>query len=367
MGLFLILPVLALHANEYPDATPLMIGLALGIYGLTQAMLQIPFGMASDKLGRKPVIIAGILVFAIGCVIAAFADTIVGVAIGRAVQGAGAISAAVFALVGDLIDDRRRNKAMAFMGVSIGLAFTLSLVLSPILDSAVGLSGLFWVAFALALVGLILILFVVPDPESLAVPKAEQGNFRSVLVDRRLLRFYSGSFVLHISIVALFVAFPQALVEAAGIASDEIWKYYVPVFMASVAGMAPLIRFSAGRGRTSIVIAIAALATIGGFMSMYFGINTSPLLLFGFWLFFVGFNTLEALFPATVVRHAPAQLRGVAMGGLNTCTFLGAFFGGVLGGAVNGRFGDSGVFVFCALLVALWALCANAFRVQKTT
>ncbi len=366
VGLFLIVPVLALHAFEFADATPLMIGVALGIYGLTQAALQIPFGFASDKWGRKPVIGIGIVIFAVGCVIAATADTLAGIVLGRAVQGAGAIAAAVFALVGDLTRDSQRNKAMAVMGVSIGSAFTLSLILAPILDSKFGLGGLFWIAFALAGAGLLLLVFVVPDPPRNSAASAEPWNLRSVIFDLNLIRLFSGSFSLHAALTALFVAFPLALVESVQIEHSHIWKYYVPIFILSFVGMVPLIRVSARGSRSLAVMIIAALILAAGSVSMIFGIQSSILLLFGFWLFFVGFNTLEALLPSATIRIAPERLRGTAMGAFNTCTFSGAFVGGIAGGLLYGLFGAQGVFAFCALTVALWSLFVATLKTPGT-
>ncbi len=364
-GLFLIVPVLALHAGSWVDATPLLLGIALGVYGLTQAILQIPFGLASDKWGRKPVISFGIMLFAIGCVIAATADTLIEITIGRAVQGAGSIAAAVFALAGDLTRDNQRNKAMAIIGVSIGSAFILSFIMAPILDGLVGLAGMFWVAFALAVVGLLLIWFVVPNPET---PMVDSGNLiqksklREVILDASLLRLYSGSFSLHAVLTALFVAFPITLVEAIQIDSNDIWKIYVPTLLLSAVAMVPLIKRSSRENQTINIMLTASIILFAGAVALSFGIQTPIILIFGFWLFFVGFNTLEALLPSTTIRMAPAQLRGAAMGSFNTCTFIGAFVGGVAGGLLQGAFGELGVYVFCAVVMGLWTLVTFSLR-----
>lgn len=367
VGLFLIVPVLALYAHELPGATPLTIGIALGVYGLTQAAMQIPLGYASDKWGRKPIISLGVIIFAIGCIIAATSESIAGVTLGRAVQGAGAVAAAVFAFVGDFTRDSQRTKAMAVMGASIGAAFTASLVLAPILDRWIELRGLFWVAFALAVTGLLLLWLVVPAEAKAtrrAPRRASASEVRRVLCDLNLARLYSGSFVLHAAMTALFVAFPTTALEVMPIERDDIWKVYVPVLLLSFILMLPFIRLGSNRNLSASLLFAAACVLAAGEVLMSFGLAGSAPLLIGFLLFFVGFNTLEALLPSTAIRAAPDELRGTAMGAFNTCTFAGIFAGGVFGGFLFGSFGAAAVFAASAVAVGLWGLFALSLRLD---
>lgn len=365
VGLFLILPVLALHAHQLPGATPLLIGVSLGIYGLTQALLQLPYGLASDRWGRKSIISLGLIVFAIGSAIAATSDSIFGIILGRALQGGGAIAAAVLAFVGDLTRETQRNKAMAVVGVSIGSAFTLSLMLGPLLDRWIGVQGIFWVSFTLAILGLMLLWYVVPEqskPKDAPVHEIEQGEIRAVLSDRNLIRLCLGSFSIHAVMTALFVALPPLLVESAGFDRAELWQIYVPILFLSFIGMVPLVRFSSRKNRSYMTMLIASAVLLAGHCGLLAGTQVTGILLLGLWLFFVGFNTLEALLPSITMKTAPQKMRGAAMGAFSTCTFAGAFVGGVVGGAVYGPFNSTGVFVFAGLVVVLWIMLAVSIR-----
>ena len=359
VGLFLILPVLAIHAHELEGATPFTIGLALGIYGLTQAIFQIPFGFASDIWNRKIIIAIGLVIFGLGSLIAAYSESITGVVIGRALQGSGAIAAAVFALVGDFTRDSQRNKAMAVVGVSIGTAFTLSLMLGPVLDLWIGIQGLFLVACATALVGLLLLAFAVPpayQANKRTAGRIRSTHVRATVFNWNLLKLNMGTFTLHAAMTALFVALPPTLVTVAGFEPVDLWLAYVPVLLISFLVMVPLIRFSARPTRTHLTMVIAALIVMLGEVVLLAGTFTSYLLLLGLLLYFIGFNVLEALLPSVTIKIASHEARGTALGVFNTYTFIGAFTGGAVGGFLFGYFGAPGVFSFCAILIFLWTI-----------
>jgi predicted MFS family arabinose efflux permease len=360
LGLFLLLPVLALHARELPDYTPVLLGLAMGAYGLTQALLQIPFGRWSDRFGRKPVIAVGLALFAAGSLIGALAQTVAMLALARCVQGAGAVSAAVSALLADLTRPEVRTRAMAVIGASIGLSFVLALVLAPVLDAAIGVPGIFTLMLVMAIGGLALLGFAVP-----AEPPRTGGNESRSLsglleLARRptLMPLYAGVFALHFIMTATFLSVPQALVTDLGIASAGHWKVYLGVFVASLAGTIPLILATerTGRGPALFVLAILAVAVAQALL----GIDHQHLwvVLGGLTLFFAGFNYLEARLPAQLTLAAPGHERGAALGIFATAQFFGAFLGGALGGVLLGRFGLAGVFWGSAVVALGWAAVA---------
>lgn len=359
LGLFLVLPVFALEARKYPGGDdPVLIGLAMGIYGLTQGLLQIPFGMASDRLGRKRVIIFGLLVFALGSLVAGGADTLMGVLAGRALQGAGAVSAAVTALLADLTRDSVRTKAMALVGASIGLMFALSLVVSPVIAAHIGLSGLFVLTAVLALLGTAVVVWGVPA-EPVAHKDAARGGLRQVLSSPALLRLNIGVFVLHAVQLAMWVAIPAFLVQA-GLGKDDHWQIYLPAVLGSfvlMGGVFPLER--RGYLRAVFLSAIALIALVQ--VALLWVSSGAPSIACLAWLlfaFFCGFNVLEATQPSLVSRIAPASSRGAAMGVYNTLQSLGFFAGGVMGGQLVKSYGTQGLFLTCAALMVLWLVVA---------
>ena len=359
LGLFLVLPVFALEARKYPGGDdPALIGLAMGIYGLTQGILQIPFGIASDRLGRKRVIIFGLLVFALGSLIAGGADTLTGLLVGRSVQGAGAVSAAVTALLADLTRDNVRTKAMALVGASIGLMFALSLVVSPVIAAHIGLSGLFVLTAVLALLGTAVVVWGVPA-EPVAHKDAARGGLRQVLSSPALLRLNIGVFVLHAVQLAMWVAIPAFLVQA-GLGKDDHWQIYLPAVLGSfvlMGGVFPLER--RGYLRAVFLSAIALIALVQ--VALLWVSSGAPSIACLAWLlfaFFCGFNVLEATQPSLVSRIAPASSRGAAMGVYNTLQSLGFFAGGVMGGQLVKSYGTQGLFLTCAALMVLWLVVA---------
>ena len=357
LGLFLVLPVFALEARKYPGGDdPAMVGLAMGIYGLTQAFLQMPFGLASDRLGRKRVIVAGLLVFALGSFVAAAADSLAGLLAGRALQGAGAVSAAVTALLADLTRDSVRTKAMALVGGSIGLMFALALVAAPPLAAHIGLSGLFLLTGTLALGAIALLLRVVP-PEPARHSNAPRGRIRDVLAHADLLRLNAGVFILHTVQMAMWVAVPALLVQA-GLAKENHWEIYLPAVLASFVVMGGLLFPLERRGflRAALRGAVALMVLVQlGFALVAGQAEAAVWPLAGLlFLFFCAFNALEASQPSLVSKLAPAPLRGAALGLYNTLQSLGLFAGGALGGLVVKTAGAPALFAATLVLCLLW-------------
>jgi MFS family permease len=364
LGLFFILPVFAVHAGHYEGGDNLtLVGIALGAYGLTQAILQIPFGMASDRWGRKPVIYAGLAVFAAGSFVAAGAQDIWMAIAGRALQGAGAVSSVVVALAADLTSEAHRTKVMAMIGSTIGAAFALSLVAAPALYRQVGMSGLFVLIGALALAAMLVVAAFVPAPPPQAATAPGASGLAAAL-GPELLRLNFGIFVLHMVQMAMFVVVPPMLVDA-GLPVASHWKVYLPVVAASFAVMLPPILYADRRDRPKPVLvgavallaaALAAFATSGSSIAML------AALLFAF---FVAFNILEALLPSLVSRVAPPPARGAAIGVYNTAQTLGLFFGGLGGGWIAGRFGPGAVFAVCAALALGWLAVSAGMQAPR--
>ena len=357
LGLFLVLPVFALEAQHYAGGNdPAMVGLALGMYGLTQAVFQLPLGLASDRFGRKKVIIVGLLVFALGSLVAALADSLMGLVWGRALQGAGAVSAAVTALLADLTRDSVRTKAMAMVGGSIALMFSLALVLSPLLAGWVGLSGIFWITLALTLAGMAAVLWVVP-PEPLQHTAMPRGRFADLLAYPDLLRLNAGVFVLHTVQMAMWVAVPTLLVQA-GLVKTAHWQVYLPAVLLSFAALGRLFAMERkGQLRSALLLAIVLVLLVQaglGALTLAGGAPSLWLLGAAMLVFFIGFNMLEATQPSLVSRMAPERLRGAALGAYNTLQSLGLFAGGFLGGWLSRHGSLTGVFAATALLCVVW-------------
>ncbi|NNG14823.1 MAG: MFS transporter [Gammaproteobacteria bacterium] len=368
LGLFMILPVFALYAEGLPDATPLLIGLAIGAYGLTQAMLQIPFGMASDRFGRKRIITIGLLLFAAGSVVAGMADSLTGIIIGRALQGCGAVAAAVMALAADLTREEQRTKAMAMIGMSIGSAFALALVAGPLLYEFIGIKGIFWMTAALALGGIAVLWLLVPQPEHCSMHRDAEllpEQTSSVLHDGQLLRLDFGILILHTILTATFVVLPFVLRDELGIAVGHHSWVYLPILFFSALAMIPFI-IVAERKRRMKSIFIGAVSVLGLSLLALSQWHTNMLaFVVILWLFFTAFNFLEASLPSLVSKTAPADKKGTAMGIYSSSQFFGAFLGGGVGGWAYGEFGLSGVFIFCAAMVGLWWLLAVSMRAPR--
>jgi len=361
LGLFMILPVFALYATHLEGVTPALTGLAIGVYGVTQAMLQIPAGLLSDRIGRKPVIIGGLLVFALGSVVAAQAESIHMVIFGRALQGSGAIAAAIMALAADLTREEHRIKTMALIGMSIGLSFAVALIMGPVLDRWVGVPGIFWITAVLALGGIAVVALVVPRPVEIRIHREAEAipaQFGRVLRQAELLRLDFGILMLHAILTASFVVLPLVLRDEAGLAASDHWKVYLPVLVFSVLAMLPLIIQAERKGRIKPVFLFAITLLLAAELGLYLvpvSVFSIVALLF---VFFTAFNLLEATLPSLISRVAPVDCRGTAMGVYSSSQFFGAFLGGTLGGVLHGRFGLHAVFIFTAAGALVWLLLA---------
>lgn len=361
LGLFIILPVFSVFAAGLKGATPELVGLAIGAYGFTQALLQIPFGLLSDHIGRKTVIAAGLLLFAAGSVFAATADSIYQVIAGRALQGSGAIAAAVMALAADLTREEHRTKAMALIGIGIGLAFTVSMAAGPVVGHWLGLPGLFWTTAGLALLGLLILSTVVPTPIAVRFHRdaeIQPARFGRVLTQPDLLRLDFGILTLHCTLTATFVALPVALHEFVGMPTFEHSYLYLPAMATSLMLMVPLLIVAEKKRRMKAVfllaVALVTLAEAGlaSFHTQLFWVA------FCLVLFFTGFNLLEALLPSLLSKVAPVDLKGTAMGVYSSSQFFGAFLGGAIGGWLHDQAGLAAVFWFASAAAALWLLLA---------
>ncbi|MGF1764003.1 MFS transporter [Aliivibrio kagoshimensis] len=363
LGLFMLMPVLALYANDLNGYSLAWVGIAIGAYGCTQALLQIPAGWLSDKYGRKPIIIIGLLLFVVGSIVAAESSSIYGVALGRAIQGMGAIAAAVLALASDLTRAEQRTKVMAVIGISIGLSFAVSMILGPFLAAHLGLSGLFYVIAIMAIIAILLVLFVVPTPIKKSDKKAADvklSGIKKVFLNPNLLKLDFGVFVIHCIMTSLFIALPLQL-AAHHLAADEHWHFYLPVFLLSFLSLGLLMRFGKRNQKIANLLSLSCLivgVTIIGF-------NPSSLWFIGFgaWLYFSGFNYLEASMPSLLSQIAPDSYRGSASGVYSTSQFLGAFIGGVVGGGIMQLYGAQAIYgMAVALLMFLFVLWYRGFQ-----
>ncbi len=364
LGLFMILPVFALYAEELEGVTSLQVGLAIGVYGLTQALLQLPFGMLSDRIGRKPVIAAGLFIFALGSVVAAMATSIEGVIFGRALQGAGAVAAAVMALAADLTREEHRTKAMAVIGMSIGFSFVLAMVAGPLLNHWIGVPGIFALTAALALGGIVLLYTTVPTPHESSFHRdaeAEPALLGRVLRDGQLLRLDFGILVLHMVLTASFVVLPLALRDS-GFSPEHHWQLYLPVMVLAMLMAVPFIIVAERKRRMKRVFTSAIGVLLLSQLALVWGQQQYWLIAFLLLTFFTAFSLLEATLPSLVSKVAPAQSKGTAMGVYTSSQFIGAFIGGVAGGWIHGGYGSSGVFLLCSALIALWLLAALSMR-----
>ncbi|MEQ1487841.1 MAG: MFS transporter [Methylotenera sp.] len=365
-GMFSILPIFAIYASSFPEQpTPFMIGLAMGAYGLTQALFQLPFGMASDKFGRKPMIYLGLGIFAIGSMVAALAMNIEGVIIGRAIQGAGAVSAVVTALLADLTRDEHRTKAMATIGATIGVAFAVSLVGGPLLNQWIGVPGIFFMTALLTLVAMAVVKFVVPDPihsHFHSDASAAPAKLKDVLKNKQLLRLNYGIFALHAAQMAMFVVVPFAITKSSNLVVNHHWYIYLPVLVASFVFMVPAIIYAEKQAKMKQVF-VGAVATMllaqlvfAGSIQHFWGI------VFSLTLYFIAFNILEASLPSIISKMAPAAAKGTAMGVYNTSQSLGIFVGGAVGGYLSHKLGFASVFIFCSVMMLLWLILAYTMQ-----
>ena len=367
LGLFMILPVFSLHAHEYTGATPVLIGLAIGIYGLTQGLFQLPFGFLSDRVGRKTVIIFGLLIFGAGSMLAAEAESISQVIAGRALQGLGAIAAAVMALAADLTREEVRLRIMAAIGMSIGASFMLSMIIGPIIAAGFGLRMLFWITAGLALLGILVVAFVTPNPPRQSFHRDAQVSLRDVgrvAGDIELLKLGFGVFVLHLVLAATFVVFPLLLQQNLQVDEALHWRTYLPVFVLSIFLLVPMIIVAEKYRKSRLVFGLAvvmlALAEFGlAWSETYLAVFLMLVLFFG------AFNFLEAMMPASVSRIAPADMKGTAMGLFSSAQFIGAFAGGLLGGFLLGAADYATTFLWLGAILAIWFLVALTMKAPR--
>lgn len=364
LGMFMVLPVLTTYGMALQGASESLIGLAIGIYGLAQAIFQVPFGLLSDRVGRKPLIIGGLAVFAAGSALAAISESIWGIILGRALQGSGAIAAAIMALLSDLTREQNRTKAMAFIGVSFGITFAIAMVLGPIITHRLGLNGLFWMITGLACAGIIITVLLVPTSENHVLNRESgmvKGCFTEVLANPRLLRLNFGIMALHIMLMSTFVALPGEL-EQAGLPAASHWKVYLTTMVVSFVAILPFIIYAEAKRRMKrVFVGCVGLLVVAEIVLWGAGPHFWELAL-GAQLFFLAFNLMEALLPSLISKEAPAGFKGTAMGVYSTSQFLGVAIGGALGGWLDGNFDAQMVFLFGALLAVIWLLVSMTMR-----
>ncbi|AAO89830.1 MFS transporter [Coxiella burnetii] len=361
LGLFMLLPVFALYVNRIPYATPALIGVAIGVYGLMQAFFQIPFGMLSDRIGRKPIIAGGLLLLGVGSAIAAFSHSIYGIIFGRALQGAGAIGSTVLAMIADLTRDEERSKAMALVGMTIGFSFAVAIILGPIINTWFHLEGIFWATLAFAILGLILLFTVVPTPpQTLAHPEveSEQGYFKNVLRNTQLLRLDFGIFSLHCILTAMFIGIPIMLSQRLNLTEHEQVLLYLIIMALAFIAMMPLIIVAEKKRQLKPFFIISIVLLIACQLSLLF-FHRSVIQIGGLlFVFFTAFTLLEASLPSWISKIAPIRHKGTAMGVYSSAQFFGIFIGGSVGGWVFGHFHLAGLFFFCAAIGFIWLLVA---------
>ncbi|AIR65460.1 MFS transporter [Cedecea neteri] len=356
LGMFMVLPVLTTWGMALQGASEALIGLAIGIYGLAQAVFQIPFGLLSDRIGRKPLIVGGLAIFVLGSVIAALSDSIWGVILGRALQGSGAIAAAVMALLSDLTREQNRTKAMAFIGVSFGVTFAIAMVLGPIITQALGLQALFWMIAVLATCGILITIWLVPNTKTHVLNRESgmvKGCFRKVMMEPKLLKLNFGIMCLHIMLMSTFVALPGQL-EQAGFPAAQHWKVYLCTMLISFVSVVPFIIYAEVKRRMKhVFVGCVAVLLVAEIVLWGAGPHFWDLVI-GVQLFFLAFNLMEAILPSLISKESPAGYKGTAMGIYSTSQFIGVAIGGSLGGWLNGLFDSQTVFLAGAVLAMVW-------------
>ena len=365
LGLFIILPIFAIYAEHLPGGeSHLLIGIALGAYGLTQAILQIPAGWLSDRYGRKPVIYISLILFALGSFIAASGDNIYWIIAGRVVQGAGALNAAVMALTADLTREEHRTKAMAMIGITIGITFSISMVLSPLLNSVIGVPGIFAMTGALALLAMGVVKWVIPDPAITRFhsdTEASWGHFGEVLRNKELLRLDFGIFSLHAILMSVFMQVPFVL-QRNGLDVGQHWYVYLPVMLIAFALMVPPIIIAEKKAKMKQIFMLAIFLAMSAQALLMFAQNSLWGVAAALLVFFTAFNVLEATLPSMISKIAPLAAKGTAMGVYSSVQFLGAFFGAAVGGALMQYVGGNAVFVFAIVLLLLWLVVASGMN-----
>lgn len=364
LGMFMVLPVLTTYGMALQGASEPLIGLAIGIYGLMQAIFQIPFGLLSDRIGRKPLIVGGLLLFVLGSVLAASSESIWGIILGRALQGSGAIAAAVMALLSDLTREQNRTKAMAFIGISFGITFAIAMVVGPVVTHALGLQALFWMIALLASIGILITLLVIPSAPNHLLNRESgivKGSIQRVLANPKLLKLNFGILCLHILLMSSFVALPGQF-EQAGFQAAEHWKVYLITMLIAFASVVPFIIYAEVKRRMKRVFVSCVGVLLIAEIVLWGAGNHFWTLVAGVQLFFIAFNLMEAMLPSLVSKESPAGYKGTAMGIYSTSQFLGVAIGGSLGGWVLGHFDGQTVFLGGAIIAALWLLVSTTMQ-----
>ncbi len=365
LGLFMILPVFSLYAHELSDATPFLIGIAMGVYGLTQGLFQIPFGMLSDHWGRKRIITLGLIIFMIGSMTAACSHSIYSMILARALQGAGAVGSTIIALIADLTRENQRTKAMAINGITIGISFSLAMILGPVFAAWLEVSGIFWLAAGLSVIGILVLFIGVPNPQHSSFhsdAEPEPAQFLKILLKPQLALLNSGVFLLHAIFTASFVIIPISLNNNADLASQQQWILYVPALLLAFGATLVMIMTAEKKHQVKqyFIASIAILAVAEAILALW--PHSVLLSALGLFFFFTGFSLLEAFLPSWVSRAAPKSRKGTALGIYSSSQFLGIFVGGTLGGWLFGAFGLLDVYLFCIALALIWLLLAFGMK-----
>lgn len=365
LGLFMILPVFSLYAHDLAASTPFLLGLAMGIYGLTQALFQIPFGMLSDHIGRKPIIAFGLVIFIIGSIVAGLSHSIYMMIIGRALQGAGAVGSTIIATIADLTREDQRTKAMAINGITIGLSFSVAMILGPVFTNWIQVSGIFWLAAIFGVLGIILLFTVTPTPAKTSWhsdAEPEPAQFFTIMKEPQLARLNLGVLILHAIFTASFVVIPISLQKYAGYAASQQWSIYVPALALAFIFSIAMIGIAERKQQVKkfFVTGIVILAIAELFLWMW--AQSVFLSACGLFLFFTAFSLLEAFLPSWVSRAAPKARKGTALGIYSCSQFLGIFIGGSFGGWLYGAFGLLHVYLFCILLALIWLAIAFGMK-----
>ncbi|MDC1536604.1 MFS transporter [Candidatus Thioglobus sp.] len=352
LGLFMLFPVMSVYAGDYDSSTPFLIGMAIGIYGLTQALLQIPFGYLSDRFGRKPILIIGLLIFLLGSIVAANTSNIIFVVIGRALQGGGAISAVLMAFLADSISEDNRAKANAFVGFQIGVAFMLSLIIGPLITSRIGLSGLFWVIGLFSIIAM-LIVFSLEQSRPINYYRLSFRALKETL-SRELITLDFSVFSLHLILASGFIVMPLLIMENQIVSMIDNWQLYLPAVLLSFIGMIPLIIISEKFKKTKYILLLSILLLIISQIIFYISNLNFSIFLITLTIFFIAFNTVEAILPSLLSKTASASKRGLAMGIFSTSQFLGTFIGGAIGGLIYDIYDLNSVFLFTIFVAIIW-------------
>ncbi|MDB4038365.1 MFS transporter [Candidatus Thioglobus sp.] len=352
LGLFMLFPVMSVYAGDYESSTPFLIGMAIGVYGLTQALLQIPFGYLSDRFGRKPILIIGLLIFLLGSIVAANTSNIIFVVIGRALQGGGAISAVLMAFLADSISEDNRAKANAFVGFQIGVAFMLSLIIGPLITSRIGLSGLFWVIGLFSIIAM-LIVFSLEQYRPINYYRLSFGALKETL-SRELITLDFSVFSLHLILASGFIVMPLLIMESQIVSMIDNWQLYLPAVLLSFIGMIPLIIISEKFKKTKYILLLSIFLLIISQIIFYISNLNFSIFLITLTIFFVAFNTVEAILPSLLSKTASTSKRGLAMGIFSTSQFLGTFIGGAIGGLIYDIYDLNSVFLFTIFVAIIW-------------